>query len=254
MQMINFLHSNNFSNEAAKRCIDDFYTVRTHCPEFFLKRNPREINLKCVMYFPFEKKTPTGDKILMSRLIDYNPDMWHFSDQIKLFDMATMLVLNKEGPSNGVIFITDLTGVTFTHVAKMNLLQLKKFMFYLQDCMPLKIKGLHFINIGNVMDKILVLIKPFMKKELLEVLHTHPTMETIYKMIPKELFPKDFPGGLAPSVETQQRNYTKCMLDNAAYFHAEEEQIVNEKLRPGKPKNPGEIFGVEGTFKKLDID
>lgn len=42
---------------------------------------------------------------------------------------------------------------------------------------------------------------------------------------------------------------------NKEFFVEENKKRVNEALRPGKPKTITDIFeGVEGSFKKLEVD
>lgn len=39
LEAIVFLHACGYSMEKAKICMDTYHTTRTHCPEFFAKRD-----------------------------------------------------------------------------------------------------------------------------------------------------------------------------------------------------------------------
>ncbi|KRT82511.1 CRAL-TRIO domain containing protein, partial [Oryctes borbonicus] len=126
------------------------------CPEFFANRDPRTNpteTLNLLLYAPLPKLTPEGYKVIFAKLIDPDPDNYSFAGQVKAFDMATMLMLRQEGSLEGIVVVTDMKDVTFSHFTKLGVMHIKKFFYYLQDAMPVRIKGLHFLCIPSFMDK-----------------------------------------------------------------------------------------------------
>jgi len=258
LELILFLNSCNFSNEATKTCIDNYYTVRKHCPEFFAARNPCQADLKFLMnvitMFPLPKQTPEGYTVYYSGINDSDTDKYHLNNVVKLFDMMVSFDLKEKGAVPGHLIIVDLNNFTLGHMMKMSIVSIKKYLFFLQEALPVSLKGLHYVNAVPFMDKLLALFKPFMKKELLDMLQIHSGKnETLFNIVPKDCLPNELGGSVGTLRDLHNEFYNK-LCKNEKFFAEEESAVVDENLRPGKPKNVGEIFGVEGTFKKLDID
>ncbi|RZC37681.1 uncharacterized protein BDFB_004462 [Asbolus verrucosus] len=256
LQAILFLQSCYYSNEAAKTAIDTYFTVRTLCPDLFGGRNPLVSPLKeglnVALFSILPKLTPEGYSVIFMKLMDSNPDHYNFAVQLKYFDMTCMMHLHQEGTSKGHLIVIDMKGVMFGHVTKLGPLNMKKFLYYLQEAMPLRLKGMHYFNIVPFMDKILALMRPFMKKELMDMLYLHNTVEDLLKFVPRECLPQDY-GGEAEATPILHEKIKQKITENAAFFDWEEKQVVDESKRPGKPKNVGDIFGVEGTFKNMSV-
>lgn len=114
-------------------------------------------------------RTKEGYKIFYARLINYDASRYVFNDCMKYFNMVMDMCLYKEGTAEGHLIVIDMDRVGFGHVGRLNPLSIKKFLYYLQEAIPIRLMGLHFINSTAVMDIILGMMKPFMKKELMDV-------------------------------------------------------------------------------------
>lgn len=115
------------------------------------------------------KLTPEGYIAFYLKFMNRDPSKFTLDKQIRAFDMAMLYHLNTEGTNNGVQIIFDMDGMSFGHFTKLGIMTLKKFFFYFQEAMPIRIKGIHFVNVAPFIDKLLTLIKPFLKKELVSV-------------------------------------------------------------------------------------
>lgn len=113
--------------------------------------------------------TKEGHKLVYARLIDYEPSHFVYNDAIKYFCMVMDMWLYTEGTAKGHIIVVDMEGVTLAHAGRLSPIGIKKYLYYLQEAIPIRLMGLHFVNTNAVMDIILAMMKPFMKKELMDV-------------------------------------------------------------------------------------
>lgn len=156
-------------------------------------------------------------KVIFCKITDPDPSKYVQAHQVNLFDMIITLEFLLNGASEGHVFVIDMQNIVFGHMARINLMVMKKFFMYLQEGLPVRLKGFYFINAVSFMDKIMTLIKPFMKKELLQMLHICPRSEDMsefYKLVPKDCLPSDL-GGKAESCEILQRkleNHTRSVM------------------------------------------
>jgi hypothetical protein len=254
-QLILALHSCYYRIEPAKTCIDNYFTVRTHCPDLFEALNESTLRKSLSVAFIniLPKRTPEDYAVLMVKLIDSKTDNFNCVNIINAINMVSTLHLHEKVVANGAIALFDMKGFSLAHLGKLNLMAIKQALYHVQECAPIRIKQIHIINVAPFTDKLIAMLKPFLKSELYNMLQFHPTVETVYKQIPKDCLPKDYNGGLASCEELQADNL-KNLLENYDFFKWHDSQKVDESKRFGKPKNVSTIFGVEGTFKKLEID
>lgn len=78
-------------------------------------------------------------------------------------------------------------------------------------------------------------------------------MESLYTQVPKKLLPSEY-GGEAGPIKDMVAVWEKKILSYSDYFAEDEQYGTEERKRPGKPKDSEALFGIEGSFRKLNVD
>jgi len=93
-----------------------------------------------------------------------------------------------------------------------------------------------------------------MNKHLLFQLHFHSNLETVKKFLPIEALPNES-GGKAGSIIEITAEHVKLLEEFREWFQYDETVgRVNESLRISKFYDADSLFGIDGSFKKLEID
>lgn len=81
----------------------------------------------------------------------------------------------------------------------------------------------------------------------------HSNFESLYKHIPQECLPVEY-GGSNGTLEDGIKDWENKLLSYKEYFEEEVKYGTNEKLRRGRPVNSESLFGIDGSFRRLNID
>ncbi|XP_047511543.1 alpha-tocopherol transfer protein-like [Pieris napi] len=257
-RIMTFLRGCKFSLEKTKRKLDMYFTMRTAVPEFFTNRDVtlpelQEI-LKIVQMPPLPGLTPDGRRVVLMRGMDKDAQTPNVADAFKLALMMGDVRLKEETEGvAGDIYVLDASVATPTHFAKFTPTLVKKFLVCVQEAYPVKLKQVHIINVSPLVDKIVNFVKPFLKEKIRERIFIHGDVNDLYKHFPQEMMPSEY-GGKAGPMDDLHNAWVKKMEEYKAWFAEQEEVKANEALRPGKPTNYDELFGIDGSFRQLVID
>ncbi|CAH0595194.1 unnamed protein product [Chrysodeixis includens] len=256
--LLTFLRGCNFSLEKCKRKLDMYFTMRAACPEFFTNRDitrPELMDLMSRAQGPtMPGLTPAGRRVTICRGLDKNLDTHQLNDAFKIAMMIgdVRLMEEIEGVA-GDVYILDASIVAPSHLGKISPSALKKFFICVQEAYPVKLKEVHVVNSTPLIDTLFNIIKPFLKEKMRNRIHFHSDYKALHEYVPKELLPEEY-GGTSCALNEINLAWVKKLEEYKDWFLKQESLVANESLRPGKPTNYDELFGIDGSFRQLSID
>ncbi|CAH0389618.1 unnamed protein product [Bemisia tabaci] len=259
-QIILFLRANHFSVERTKENIENYFTMRTIYTNFFSERIYSSEAMKTareVIHTAFLEGTDDdGNRVFWCSLRDPNPALYnpvHCSRYLTMIFDADQL---EKGSVKGYSVVMDSTGFVFGHGIKWNLGLVKQNVAYNQDGSNLPILRVYFINTNSVVENLVNMAKKIMSPELAKKVYVISTKNysKIFDTIPKKIVPSDCGGDCGKTKEELSQETHKVVNKYADYFVLEEKLRVNDLKRAQKSKFANDVEGIQGSFKKLDLD
>ena len=208
-----------------------------------------------------------------------DPTKHKYDDICKCYFMIMEILIDQldQCSVTGFISGSNVEGATMAHVGFFsNPVQSKKQVTVLQDAYPIRPKAMHMMNLPSIMETVLNLFKSFMNDKMKSRMQIGD-FSTLQADAGIDVLPEEL-GGTNGKLQDHMGNsivwwwchryvpwfdyfllglaeYAQGRInDKKDWLKAQCEFESEETKRPGKPTDYSEIFGIEGSFRKLNVD
>jgi len=227
--LLKFLRACKFDLNKTKKKLECYYKIRADVPEWYSERDPFLPEMQALLdigvFLPLLKRDPEGRLIVTIRIAAHNPAIHDQNNVFKIGMMVLDHALNQDRSTSlyGICAIFDMEGVSYAHAMQLTLGMIRKAVHSWQNCYPVRVKGLHFINSPMYINVVLNIFRRFMNEKLRERIFVHGSdMKSLHKFIPRSVLPEEY-GGLEGTL-TQLKDHWKIELEGAAQFLKEDEK------------------------------
>uniref|UniRef100_A0A1I8NMU1 CRAL-TRIO domain-containing protein n=1 Tax=Stomoxys calcitrans TaxID=35570 RepID=A0A1I8NMU1_STOCA len=257
--LVSFLRGCKYSIEKAKSKIDYFYTIKTMMPELFGDKIMSEKEIKLCRTGTYVRlPKPLGEGGPSVQLTNYSKFDPKVLTMLELFRFQCLLmdwqIYNDDNcVISGYIEIIDLSKMSLSFLTQFEPTLIKKMGVFAEKAAPMRLKGIHFVNCPKEAQAVLSFSRSLMSEKLQKRFYVHKTLDDLYKFIPKEYLPVEY-GGTNGTMPELIEETEKHLVSFNEYFIEDDQFGVDENMRPGKKVDMDSLFGIEGSFRKLDID
>ncbi|XP_052762897.1 alpha-tocopherol transfer protein-like isoform X3 [Mya arenaria] len=255
--LLRFLRAKKFDYDRAFNLIVRHYEMKADERNKQLFTNLRPASVKHVLEAGVTGVLPHRDK-LGRRVIMFRPGRWDPSkyplDDIFKTNFLTLskLVEEPEAQITGIVLVTDFKSFGWKHARRLKPLYAKRMIKILQDCFPMRFKGIHYLNEPAIFDYIFAIVRPFLKEKILSRVRFHGNKyEELLEFLEPEHLPSDY-GGKAPPYTNE--DWMKTLLESDAYFDSQEKfGLATAAGKPETSRKEDALDCLAGSYRKLDI-
>ncbi|XP_069680236.1 alpha-tocopherol transfer protein-like [Periplaneta americana] len=245
------------SLERAKKSIDLYFTMKSVTPDLMSNWDTTAQwfkNATSVWYvFPLPELNENDERIVCYGLQNGDPSLYNMDDFFRFTLMTAEIRLCEEYCSSD-IYIVDFGKVTLAHVPKFSLPALRKYEVCAMGGFSVRIKTIYIINAAPHVEVVIAMLKTVFKSKIAARIQVYGNdLTSFYDKIPRKILPQEL-GGEAGTVAELTGRWTQKLESYQKWFLEREHLKSDETKRPSGATVTSDLFGFEGSFRKLTLD
>merc|ERR1712107_601763 len=219
--------------------------------------------LKAGVFLPLAGYDKQGRWVYLVRFGAIQPNSMKVDDLYKVALMLLDRALedNSQAAVQGIVVIYDIGGVTTSHTLMMTPAIMKKHVVVFQDAYPMdnmaliEMSSMHYINMPKIVQSLFNMFLSQTKEMFKKMNHVHPIGKNqgLVEDLGAEVLPVEYGGTGGSLAEITEFWVTEAVKQKNWFARAENDESEEEE-RAGGMVAVLVVFGIEGSFRKLDID
>ncbi|XP_069699237.1 alpha-tocopherol transfer protein-like [Periplaneta americana] len=245
------------SMEKTKQSIDLYYTLKSLSPDLMCDWNPRskwfQDSVQAICFFPMPELTPEGDRIIVIKYLTKDAINYMHEDLARVALMINEARMCEEYCFSD-IYVLDMENYTLGHASRITFTIAKKFAVCLMDAFDTRLKAFHIINAPSYAEVFIWILKVVLSPKLTSRIYVHgEDLTNFSKHVPRMCLPDDL-GGTGGSLQENWNLWLKKVDSYRDWFLQHDNFKSDEMKRQGGAFNSNDLFGFEGSFRRLNVD
>ncbi|CAN8026933.1 unnamed protein product, partial [Ixodes persulcatus] len=203
--LVKFLRGRKYRVEEAFENIRKYFRARLEHPDIFVNLLPSRIMFDAIFHQNklltiLKEPDSLGRRILLVKFGAWNPTVCSLNEYIRAnLVVSECGLLNQMAQIAGVVGVADLDGLTMSHLLYYTPSEIKTIIKLIQECYPLRIKGVYVVNNPALFELLFAVAKLFLKPKLLKRFRfIGRDYEKLHELIPRDRLPEEYGGTLDP--------------------------------------------------------
>ncbi|KAK8788722.1 hypothetical protein V5799_021500 [Amblyomma americanum] len=201
--LLKFLRGRKYNAQEAYRTIKQYFKVRKKNPDMFEGLDPYSIPFDVVcqkhrLVTVSRKKDTKGRAVILLKVGGWNSGVCPLNEFFRTGIAHVEYILFDESVQlNGVVCVMDFKGLSINHMLHYTPAVIKQLLSLVQDCYPIRLKGVYIINHPPLFHILFAIAKRFMKAKLVSRMHLFGyELNKLRDLVPDDVIPVESGGAL----------------------------------------------------------